>query len=336
MRPFYSLSAEEFAEVWKQNGNSPARVSRALGIDVRNIYSRRDRLVADGYELPSIKHTPDMSSFAYPQRLEVSLYDGVAVIASDRHKWPGDGITPAESALHTFLERAEPDIFILNGDLFDGANVGRHPPLGWERKPDATQELEACKEFIASIEYRLPNAEKYWTVGNHDRRFDYTLAQAAYQFRDLAGLRLFDHFPGWKYGWALHINSGIQGGHTVVKHKHRQGVMAARNNALTAGVHIVTGHTHALTCTPVEDYQGRRYGVECGFLSHRQHPAFEYAEDAPSYARPGFVVLTWRGGVLQPPELVEVDDANVAWYRGEPIATARPRVRVKAKMQKEI
>jgi hypothetical protein len=332
LQGFYSN--EEFIDAWFENGQSPKKVALALGVAERNVYQRRNRLVAAGHELPTIKFTPDTSSFAYPQRVHVNIENGFAVIASDRHKWPGDGISPAEAALHVLLERREPDLFILNGDLFDGATTSRHAPLGWERKPDATQELAACREFMDSLEYRLPSAKKFWTIGNHDRRFDYTLAHAAYQFRDLPGLRLFEHFPGWDYGWSLHINSGVPGGHTVVKHKHRQGVMAARNNALTAGVNIVTGHTHALTVTPVEDYLGRRYGVECGFLSYKQHPAFEYAEDGPSYARPGFAVLTWRDGVLQPPELVEVDDANVAWFRGEPITLPKPKVRVKAKMEK--
>jgi len=232
-----------------------------------------------------------------------------------------------------FLAEAEKlDTFVLlNGDLFDGAGLSRHPPLGWERKPDVKSELEACQEVLANIEgLLLPGTPKFYTVGNHCRRFDYKLALTASDYKGISGFRLHDHFPNWKMSWSLHVNANILGGHTVIKHKHRQGVGAARNNAVVAGVTMVTGHTHALTVTPIEDYRGRRWGVECGFLSHKRHAAFEYAEDAPSYSRPGFAVLTWRGGVLLPPELVEVDDAGVAWFRGDAVAVNKPRVRVRA------
>jgi hypothetical protein len=79
----------------------------------------------------------------------------------------------------------------------------------------------------------------------------------------------------------------------------------------------------------IETYGGRHYGVQCGTLSEPRAPSFEYAEDTPDPGRAGFAVLTWRDGLLLPPELVECDDAGVAWFRGEPV-TVRPRVRVRA------
>lgn len=328
-------SPEEFAKAWVDSDFSPERVARALGIHIRNVYARRNYLESVGFHLPSHTTVDQIDHFAYKPREEIMVDNATAVIVSDRHKWPGDGVTAAESALLTLLPVIQPDIFIMNGDLFDGARLSRHPPLGWERKPDVAEELEACKGVLQSIEdLLLPGTAKFYTIGNHCRRFDYKLALTASDYKGVSGFTLADHFTNWRMSWSVHINSGIVGGHTVVKHKHRGGVTAARNNAMTSGVSIVTGHTHALTVTPVEDFRGRRWGIECGYLSHKFHPAFEYTEDGPSYARPGFVVLTWRAGVLLPPELVEVDDANVAWFRGEPIATQKPRVRIKAFSQR--
>jgi hypothetical protein len=326
-------SPEDFARIWVENDFSPTNVARALGINVRNVFARRNALEAKGYVLPShTSLTQGEDSTAYKLRNEHVVENATAVIISDRHKWPGDGVTPAESALRTLLPQIQPDMFVMNGDLFDGAGLSRHPPLGWEKKPDVKSELEACQETLTAIEDCLPHyCKKFFTIGNHDRRFDYKLALTASDYRGIAGFRLSDHFPNWDFSWSVHINYGIVGGHTVIKHKNRQGVGAARNNAMVAGVNIVTGHTHALTVSPIEDYLGRRWGIECGFLAHKQHPAFEYAEDNPGYSRPGFVVLTWRSGILLPPETVEVDNAGVAWFRGEPIATEKPRIRIKAR-----
>lgn len=326
-----ATSAEEFARTWVESGFSPTQVAKSLGIHIRNVHARRAHLEAQGYVLPTITDDLTAHDMAYTLREEFAIENGTAVVVSDRHKWPGDGVTAAEAALYTILPVLKPDFFVMNGDLFDGAGLSRHPPLGWERKPNVQDELEACKQVLDHIEFLLtPGTPKFYTVGNHCRRFDYKLALTASDYRGISGFRLGDHFANWKMSWSLHVNRGIEGGHTVIKHKHRQGVGAARNNAMTAGVNIVTGHTHALGIAPIEDYRGRRWGVECGFLSHKRHAAFEYAEDAPSYSRPGFVVLTWRSGVLLPPELVEVDDAGVAWFRGDAVAIRKPRVKVKA------
>jgi hypothetical protein len=98
------------------------------------------------------------------------------------------------------------------------------------------------------------------------------------------------------------------------------------------GAHLFGRNARALetgSCSAVEDYNGRRWGVECGYLAYKEHPAFEYTENSPSNARPGFAVLTWRDGILTPPELVELDDSGTAWFRGEPVFSEKPRIRVK-------
>ena len=326
-------TSTDFIKIWNENEGSPQKVAEIIDVGIRNVYRRRNRLEQLGYVLPT--GTPSYAnSSAYKQRENISIENGSAIIVSDRHKWPGDGVTPAEQALRTIIPVIKPNIFIFNGDLFDGAGLSKHPPLGWEQKPTVKEEIDACQEVLEGIESLLPESTVLLrTVGNHDRRYDYHLAKVAPTYADLPGMRLSDHFPKWKESWSVHINPGISGGHTVVKHKQRSGVAAARTNAVIAGVSIVTGHTHALTCSAVEDYNGRRWGIECGFLAYNGHPAFEYCEDGPSQSRAGYVILTWRDSILQPPELIELDDAGVAWFRGEPISTQKPRIRVKAKSE---
>lgn len=321
---------DDFARLWRECGGSPAEVARAMGTSMRNVFSRRNRLVTRGWDLPTTSgHPAGATFFAYKPRELVDIEDGCAVVFSDRHWWPGDGVTPAEAALLALLPRLDPDVLIANGDVLDGARQSKHAPLGWERKPDIAAELATLQVGMRRLAEAAPRAKKFRTVGNHDRRFDYHLSRTAPDYRGIVGMRLSDHLSDWAESWAVHVNLDVRGGHCVVKHKIGNGVTAARGNAQKSGVHIITGHTHRLDAHPIETYAGRHWGVQCGTLCDPRSPAFEYGEDTPDPGRAGFVVLTWVAGIMQPPELAECDDAGVCWFRGEPI-TVKPRVRVQA------
>lgn len=326
-----ALSPDEFAATWTAHGGSPSAVARSLGLDVRGVYARRARLEAQGYELPS-RHVDNGDQlrrmFAYTPREDVTIEDGCAVVGGDRHTWPGDGVSVAEAAMLVVIQRLRPKIIIDNGDAFDGARLSRHDPLGWEEKPTTVDELTAVQAHFHRMETAAAyKAELLRTVGNHDARFDRHLAKHAGDMKGIHGFRLADHLPKWREAMSIHINEGVPGGHTVVKHRQRQGIHASYNNAMIAGVHIVTNHTHKQDVRAITNYAGTHWGVQTGMLADRHQPAHEYAEDHPDPGQPGFAVLTWRSGILQPPELATVDDAGVCWFRGSPVAL---RYRVKA------
>lgn len=327
--PGPAVSREEFARVWAEEGGSGTKVAARLGLTLRGVFGRRKRMAADGEEMPG--EGPPQSPYrtAVPMRSEMWVTDGSLVIGSDRHVMPGEAQPAAEWALlHvTAMLRDAGDLqgLILNGDLLDFSRISRHDPLGWEDRPDTADEIEAGKAFLARWKEAGGGAPVRRTSGNHDdQRFDRYLSSKAKEVRGLFGSRLADHFD-WPVSWSVHVNPGTDA-MAVVKHRHRGGVTAGRANAIAAGVTVVTGHTHALTCDPIEDYRGRRWGVQCGMLSDPRSPQFEYAEDNISHARPGFAVLTWRAGVLQPPELCEVIGGR-AFFRGRQL---RERVRVLA------
>lgn len=326
-----SCTREEFVALWQRHAGNATAIARDLGVLPRAVFYRRKLMEAAGYDLPASRDCPSdvMGRSAYQQRAEITLDDGVAVVWSDRHRWPGDGVTAAEAALLALLPVLDPDVLISNGDELDGARASKHPPLGWERKPDMAAELAEVQVGLRRIAEHAPRAKRYRTVGNHCRRYDYHLSKSAPDYRGIVGMRLSDHLPDWSESWSVHVNSGAAGGHCVIKHKIGNGVTAGRTNAIKAGTTILTGHTHRLSVDAIETYAGRHWGVQGGTLADTRSPAFEYGEDAPDKGRSGFVVLTWRAGVLQPPELCEVDDAGVAWFRGEPV-TVKPRVRVRA------
>ena len=92
------------------------------------------------------------------------------------------------------------------------------------------------------------------------------------------------------------------------------------NNVVHSGCNIVTGHLHSLQVRPFTDYRGTRYGVDSGTLAvPYDKPFVHYTEDAPCDWRSGFVVLTFVGGRLLPPEVVQVVDeaAGLVAWRGQ-------------------
>ena len=320
------ISTSDFAATWARLGRAP-EVAQALGLSLRATQGRRARLIAKGYNLPTApapgyeNHVPidyRAVGFAYTMVQHYAVPDGAVVVSSDHHYWPG--IVPvAHRALLKVLRIVKPRLKILNGDVFDGSTVNRHPPLGWAERPSAVDELHACQERVGEIEQALPRGcERLWVVGNHDERFDRTLATQAPQFAGLQGTRLADHFHGWEFTRTAWINR--QTDHPVIAmHNFANGIHAGYNNAMKSGVTIVTSHTHALECKPYNDLRGRRYGVQTGTVADIDGPQFEYAGNRPSQACSGFAVLTFRDNHLLCPELCQVIDGK-AWFRGEVVS----------------
>lgn len=246
------------------------------------------------------------------RRLELTLADGIILIGSDAHIWPGP-LTTAQRGFLAMSERLKPDVVVLNGDVFDGAKISRHPAGIWdqESRPNVKQELDACQAFVSSIKAR----RRIWTWGNHDARMEYTLAAAVPEYQGVPGFALKDHFPEWDFCMAVFVNDDL-----VIKHRYANGVHAVYNNAVKSGRSIVTGHLHSLKVTPWTDYNGTRYGVDSGTLADPTSKQFDYSEENPSNHRAGFVVLTIREGRLLMPELVQVFDENRIEFRGELIA----------------
>jgi hypothetical protein len=179
--------------------------------------------------------------------------------------------------------------------------------------PDVADELAFCKEKMGEIEVACPpKAKLCWDAGNHDTRFSARMASVAPEYVRVFGTDLPDHFPAWNFAWSTFINDDV-----VVKHRYKGGTHATWNNTLSGGRTVVTNHLHRLQVTPLTDYNGRRYGVDCGTLSEfgPEESKFTYGEDNPFNWGSGFAVLTFERGKLLPPELVVVQD-KIPYFRG--------------------
>lgn len=307
----------EILNAFNQNGRSVARAARALGMHVRNVHQRLGDIEEKlGHRIRQGKGSAaSVSQRRNTRPVPVHLRDGVALVGSDAHYWPG-----LSSTAHRGFVRAakalQPDLVIMNGDEFDGASLDRHPSIGWEGKPSAQQELDAAKQRMGEIADEAGNAKLLGTFGNHTIRLDTYLATHAAAVEGVPGTKFEDHFQDWEYAWAFMINE-----HTLVKHRIRGGEHATWNNTAAAQINTVTGHCHNMqvrprsTMSPVNN--GVIYGVDTGMLADPWGPQFHYLEQGPRNWRSGFAVLTFVDGVLMPPELAQVVDDGKMFFRGK-------------------
>lgn len=316
------LSEEDFIAAWNAAGGSPTAVAQSTGLALRGVYTRRARLAARGIMLTTIPAaTQGERDFgwqdrgrSYRRENELVMDDGVIIAFSDAHWWPDQPKTASHEALLKLIKELRPKAVVANGDIFDGARVSRHAPMGWVSLPSVKEELEICEEYLHEI--RLAADPKrcafYWNVGNHDQRFDRMLAQNSPEYEGVLS-RLEDRFSDWEFAWSLRVN-----GNVMIKHRYHNGIHATYNNTLKSGTSVVTGHLHRLAITPWADYNGRRWGVDTGTLSDPLSPQFEYGENNPTPHTSGFAVLTFKDGMLLPPELCEVIN-GVAYFRGKEV-----------------
>jgi hypothetical protein len=322
------LSTEEFIKAWHAANCAPEAVARLTGLTPRAVYGRRKKLVALGVVLPTIPSTSigrantvysSDAARSYIRERQADISDGVVVVFSDAHFWPQEQ-TVANLALLEVIKALKPKRLIANGDIFDGARISRHAPLGWAELPTVKEEIEICQERMHEIRMaaqpKKTQCEFDWNIGNHDQRFDKFLVAHA---SEMAGSvpRLQDKFPEWEMAWSLKLNNKV-----MIKHRWHNGIHATYNNALKGGMSIVTGHLHRLCVTPWADYTGRRWGVDTGTLSDPHLPQFDYGENNATPHTPGFAVLTFKDGELLPPELVEVI-GDVAYFRGQVVIDGR-------------
>ena len=312
----------EFIQLWGKH-QSAIRIAEHLGINTRAVHLRR-RWIEGHYKISlnaidhrGVKYDKNRpKSFSPLKQIELGMLDSCVIVFSDAHFIPHQRTTAFKGLLY-MIETLKPHAVICNGDAFDGSTISRHDVTD---QPQITvvQELKACQGMLGEIEETAKaarhNVKLCFTWGNHDIRFGNRLAQHAPQFKEVQGFKLTDHIPNWDFCWAVWPTENV-----IIKHRYKNGVHAAHNNTVNAGVSIVTGHLHSLKVTPFNDYNGTRYGVDTGTLAETDGPQFTYAEINPSNHRSGFAVLNFFNGQLLWPELVHKFDEDQIQFRGEVI-----------------
>lgn len=309
------ISDNEFKQLFDKHGVD--KLSEILELNRRSVQRRRRNIEVKHHVAlgsPNVEQIkfPVKRISEYPGWVGLDVKDGIVLVGSDAHIWPGKPST-AMRAFIKFAKDLKPKAVILNGDGMDFPRISRHPPIGWKYTPTVVEELEAAQEQIGQLELAAGRARKIWSLGNHDARFETNLASHAPEYAKVNGTSLQDHFPLWEPCWAAQVNDDV-----VIKHRFKGGIHATHNNVLWSGKSVVTGHLHSLQVRPFTDYNGTRWGVDTGCLADVHARAFlDYTEANPLNWRSGFIVLTFRKGELLWPEIVSVHDDNHVQFRGE-------------------
>ena len=312
----YYLNDDDWIAAWKECG-SAIKMAQKTGNSERAVYNRRRSIEARlKIELPAfndqrfdpIKKIDQTEGHI---RRGFDLEKGRVIVFSDAHFWP-DVTTTAFKALLEAIKEFKPTAIICNGDAFDGAGLSRFPRMDFDRLPSVKEELEACQYFLGEIESIAKGAKLYWPMGNHDQRFLGTVVNNLPAFEGVPGTTLKDYFPMWNSCWSVWINED-----TCIKHRWKGGWTGGRNNAVNAGVNMVTGHTHVLSVIPFNDYNGTRWGVQTGTLADEHGAQFKYTEDTPKDWNSGFVMLSFERSKLLQPEMIRVWGEDEIEFRGK-------------------
>lgn len=324
---------DEFITAWRKLGGAKA-VSEYFQMNVRAARMRRRTLeLRYGIVLQSeekgkgkswrkkvgesLNELAEKRSRNYKNQIDETLHDGVLMVASDAHYWPGI-VTKAHEAFCKLAKQLSPKMVILNGDILDGARISRHARIMWEKQPELKDEIHTVQDRCAEIERAAKGAKLLRTIGNHDSRFENYLSGRVGEFEEMTGMTLLDYLPRWEAGWAIHLNRE-QDDWLCIRHRPISGgVHSSYNSTLKAGVSYVHGHMHKLQVTPWADYRGRRYGVDTGTLAEPYGPQFNYTEASPVNWASGFAVITFVGGKMLQPELCVVEHGK-AWFRGKAV-----------------
>lgn len=305
-----SCSEQEFISLFEKH-KSATVVAEILGISVRQAFKRR----ANIEKKSGVSLTSGLMTLNPHDGFEIQLeiQDGVILAGSDAHYWPGIVSTAHRAFVH-LAKKLKPDAIVLNGDVFDGASVSRHPKIRWEARPNVAQELEAVVERLSEIEKVAgKSCRLIRTRGNHDDRYESRLSMNAPEYEGVAGTTLKEHLPRWLESLAIRVNED----ELQMLHNDHNGIHAAYNNTLKGGISVCTGHLHALQVTAWSDLRGTRWGIDCGTLADTHGVQFGYMGARRRNWRSGFAVLTFRDGKLLYPELVHVVDEGVVSFRGE-------------------
>jgi UDP-2,3-diacylglucosamine pyrophosphatase LpxH len=307
-------SDEEFMRVW-EGLRSAQKVAQHFGAGVRSVHRKRQLLEQRlGKILKSDNRvSPTFHIQEHSARANCEIENGVVMVASDCHYWP-DVVSTAHQAFCKLISEIKPALVVMNGDLFDGAGISRFPKSSYTRLPTVKEELEAVNQRLAEIRKAAPPGTKFWwTLGNHDMRFEARLVSQVPEYEGVQGFTLKDHFPEWPMSMSLFINREL-----MIKHRFRAGVHATWNNTLYSGTSICTGHLHRLQATIMTDYNGTRWGIDCGTLADVDGSHMHYGEDNPTNHCSGFAVLTIVDGTLLHPEFCTVVNGR-AYFRGKEV-----------------
>ena len=139
---------------------------------------------------PHVPHDPE--KYYVPESQEDSFLPYVVVtglardakidVLGDLH-FPYHSVSAIKAALKE-MDRDQPDIILLNGDILDFYKLSRF--MKDPRARSAKEEIETVSDFLDTLQCRYPKTKFIWKDGNHDERLDHYIMVAAPEIYDMA------------------------------------------------------------------------------------------------------------------------------------------------------
>jgi predicted phosphodiesterase len=128
------------------------------------------------------------STFNLPESFEESynafpILQSKILIISDLH-FPYQNNNAIECALQYGLDK-DVNCILINGDLFDFANISRHEK-DWHHR-SVGQEFDAVRQFLKTLRDNFPKVQIIFKHGNHDERWEkwlFTKAPEVFDCKD--------------------------------------------------------------------------------------------------------------------------------------------------------
>lgn len=233
--------------------------------------------------------------------VEVRLKDKKVFVASDIHFPFQDNNAVDRFINDCYLEM--PDVIVLNGDLMDFYKLSRFSKDPKGRDPE--EEIDMCREFLGKLRQANPNAEIYYTIGNHETRLTkYILDNAPY----IVGLveNVFDLLKVDEFN-VIGCSSLLVNDTFMFKHGTRLGNKSGLSAMKELEAHYLsgaTGHTHRLAKFTTRKSGKRFVWFETGCLCTLD-PEYMVQPDWQQ----GYAVIKFDSkGKLKESHIVEIGD----------------------------
>jgi predicted MPP superfamily phosphohydrolase len=185
------------------------------------------------------------------------------IVGSDFHSWFVDPF-----ALRVFLDTismVQPDVVVLNGDVFDFPQISRHRKLPGHFSLNLQDEIDYGREHILkAVRKAAPKAEILFVIGNHEYRLVNYLADTAPEFASLRTLKFGDLFGLDELEIGLVVRQNFLAPYDKQKKRELQENWVVIGNTLVA--------THGISCAKfAADEQLKRY-QKSGTSGHTHRP----------------------------------------------------------------
>jgi predicted phosphodiesterase len=250
-------------------------------------------------------YSPQQLKIVDPKIKKIESADEVSLHWSDTHFPFHD--PRAISCLYQIASEVKPTTLVMQGDLIDLWQISTHrPPLETKLKMNQIDIQESINQAVNHLGIMStmvrPGADKIYLMGNHEDRFERTLADMQLNPKTLALMRIpkiqetlnLDYILGLSdTGWDSH--NYLEGDRFLLHdrllciHGYRANMYSAKAHLQDYGKSVIFGHSHRIQNWTSRDLRGTDAAWNMGCLCELD----PHWRSRPNWHQ-GFAVVVWK------------------------------------------